>query len=128
MKFVFGKNGKIKVYFEDLRYFGKRTPELAWLFAEECSRREYARYGIAFTSVRQRLVRHLLLNAISQESPPFRSVKMFQQDLADSIGTVREVVVRELRSLKKEGLIASSKGRIEIVRPGDLLVLSEESS
>lgn len=64
---------------------------------------------------------------MSQESPPFLSVKLSQQDLADSIGTVREVVVRELRKLKKEGLIESAKGRIEIVQPGQLFLLSEES-
>ncbi|RHX89400.1 Crp/Fnr family transcriptional regulator [Leptospira stimsonii] len=121
----------LAVSFEDVRFFGKKTPDLAWLFAEECARRVYAAlrevYGIAFTSVRQRLARHLLLNAMSQESPPFLSVKLSQQDLADSIGTVREVVVRELRKLKKEGLIETVKGRIEIVQPGQLFLLSEES-
>ncbi|MGJ4786441.1 Crp/Fnr family transcriptional regulator [Leptospira koniambonensis] len=117
--------------FEDLRSYGKKSAELAWLFAEECARRAYAAlrelYGVSFMGVRQRLARHLLLNAISGENPPFLSVNLSQQDLADSIGTVREVIVRELRSLKQEGLIASSRNRIEILDPIGLHSVSEES-
>ncbi|EQA55713.1 Crp-like helix-turn-helix domain protein [Leptospira kmetyi serovar Malaysia str. Bejo-Iso9] len=122
----------LAVSFDDLKYFGKKSPELAWAFAEECAKRVYAAlrevYGIAFTGVRQRLARHLLLNAVSSETPPYLSVKLSQQELADSIGTVREVIVRELRSLKKEGLVESSKKGIAILNPSALLAFSEESN
>ncbi|TGK12521.1 Crp/Fnr family transcriptional regulator [Leptospira fletcheri] len=116
--------------FEDLRKYGKRSPELAWAFAKECARRTYAAlrelYGVSFTGVRQRLARHLLVNATSGENPPFLSVILSQQNLADSIGTVREVVVRELRSLKQEGLIIGHRNRIEILDPIALHSVSEE--
>ncbi|PKA14859.1 Crp/Fnr family transcriptional regulator [Leptospira haakeii] len=116
--------------FSDLRTYGKKSNDLAWLFAEECASRVYAAlrelYGASFTSVKQRLAKHLLLNAISGEKPPYLSVSLSQQNLADSIGTVREVIVRELRNLKKEGLVISSRNRIEIVDPIKLHSLSEE--
>ncbi|TGL64869.1 Crp/Fnr family transcriptional regulator [Leptospira sarikeiensis] len=116
--------------FQDLRTYGKKSAELAWLFAEECAIRVYAAlrelYGASFTGVRQRLARHLLLNAISGDIPPFLFVTLSQQDLADSIGTVREVIVRELRNLKQDGFISSSRNRIEIVNPIGLHAVSEE--
>lgn len=116
--------------FQDLRTYGKKSAELAWLFAEECATRAYAAlrelYGASFTGIRQRLARHLLLNAISEDVAPYLFVSLSQQNLADSIGTVREVIVRELRNLKQEGFISSSKNRIEIIDPIGLHSVSEE--
>ncbi|EPG72397.1 Crp-like helix-turn-helix domain protein [Leptospira fainei serovar Hurstbridge str. BUT 6] len=120
------------ISFRDIKEYGKRSPELSWIFAEECASRVYSvlreLYGVAFTSVRERLARHLLLTAVSQSEPPFLSVRMSQQDLADSIGTVREVIVRELRALKAAGLVSSTGSKIEILNAEALLGLFEENN
>jgi CRP/FNR family transcriptional regulator len=58
----------------------------------------------AFLPVRRRLVRQLLRLA---DPGPGRSlvVRASQQELADSIGSVREVVTRNIRQLHAEGLV-----------------------
>jgi DNA-binding transcriptional regulator LsrR (DeoR family) len=40
-----------------------------------------------------------------------------QQDLANSVGSVREVVARVLAELRSEGLVRTSPGRIDILDP-----------
>ena len=47
-----------------------------------------------------------------------------QQELADAIGSVREVVSRALRGLRAAGIVATSKDRVEILDP---IRLHEES-
>jgi CRP-like cAMP-binding protein len=71
--------------------------------------------GSAFTTVRQRIARHLLRVAIVAEpgEPPI--AWLTQQQLAEAIGSVREVVVRELRALRDEGIVATGSGRITIL-------------
>jgi CRP/FNR family transcriptional regulator len=70
-----------------------------------------------FTSVRQRLVRHLLDLAV--DSPPDAPLvaRVNQQELADAVGTAREVVVRTLRDLREEGLVATGRDGITILAP-----------
>lgn len=78
--------------------------------------------GTAFTTVRERIARHLL-DLAAQESRatagPHRGleVAISQRQLADSVGTVREVVVRVLRDLRDSGLISTHPDHIEIVDP-----------
>jgi CRP/FNR family transcriptional regulator len=40
-----------------------------------------------------------------------------QQDLANSVGSVREVVARVLAELRSQGLVRTSPGRVEILDP-----------
>ena len=47
-----------------------------------------------------------------------------QQELADAVGSVREVVARALRDLRAAGIVATSTDRIEILDP---VQLHEES-
>jgi len=68
----------------------------------------------AFMTVRQRLAGHLLAIAIAHAQGR-RVALVTQQELADSIGTVREVVARTLHGLRDDGLIAVSPGRVEIL-------------
>ncbi len=69
---------------------------------------------LAFMTVRQRLAGHLLAIAVGREHGR-RVARATQQELAGSIGTVREVVARTLHDLRDEGLVAMSPGQIEIV-------------
>ncbi|MGY1604393.1 Crp/Fnr family transcriptional regulator [Geodermatophilus sp. SYSU D00815] len=78
--------------------------------------------GRAFTSVRQRVARHLL-DLASQESRvtagarPSPSVPVTQRELAEAVGTAREVVVRVLRDLRAAGVVATHRDHIEILDP-----------
>ncbi len=79
--------------------------------------------GSVFTSVRHRLVRHLLDLSTTDGEEGSRApvVRASQGDLADAVGTVREVVVRELRALREEGLVATSRDHVTLLDPSRLL-------
>src|SRR5262245_51902723 len=95
---------------------------LAWALAEESVHRLYdvleELAGNAFASVRQRVARHLLDLAASRPaaSGPLTAL-VGQQDLANSVGSVREVVARVLAELRAEHLVRTSPGRVEILDP-----------
>lgn len=77
--------------------------------------------GGAFASIRQRLARHLLDLASGAQRGPDLVARIGQQDLADAVGSVREVVVRALRELRQEGLVETGRGRVVILDPESLL-------
>lgn len=77
----------------------------------------------AFASVRQRVARHLLdLASDEQRTGEGLVVAITQQDLADAVGSVREVVERVLHDLRREGAVATRRGRIIILEPYRLLL------
>jgi CRP/FNR family transcriptional regulator, cyclic AMP receptor protein len=95
---------------------------LAWALAEESVHRLYdvleELAGNTFASVRQRVARHLLDLAVSRrEAGRSLTALVNQQDLANSVGSVREVVARVLAELRAEGLVRTSPGRVEILDP-----------
>jgi CRP/FNR family cyclic AMP-dependent transcriptional regulator len=84
--------------------------------------------GSAFATVRQRVARHLL--DLASEHDPERAsahggqelmVPVSQQELADAVGTVREVVVRVLRELRQEGVVRTERDRMVIIDPARLI-------
>ena len=79
--------------------------------------------GSAFSSVRQRVARHLLdlagaAGAASAAGGGVLVARISQQGLADAVGTVREVVVRTLRELRRDGLVDTGRGGIAISSAG----------
>ncbi len=70
---------------------------------------------IAFDPISVRVVRYLLANTDNRGI-----VKRCHQEIAEDLGTVREVVSREIRSLKANGRIAVVRGNINIKRRGEL--------
>ena len=77
--------------------------------------------GSAFSTVRQRVARHLLDLASEQRTDGRLVADVSQQGLADAVGSVREVVFRVLRELRSEGVITSSRAGIELVVPERLI-------
>jgi CRP/FNR family cyclic AMP-dependent transcriptional regulator len=69
-----------------------------------------------FGTLRERLAAHLLELARPDEAGVL-VVRVSQQDLADSVGTVREVVTRTLRDLRLAGMITTSPGVVTIQDP-----------
>ena len=83
--------------------------------------------GSAFTTVRQRIARHLLHLATEQPGGQGLVARVTQQRLADAVGTVREVVVRELRGLREERVVETGSGSITILDPGRLAEDADET-
>jgi len=110
-----------------LRSMLASDPQVARACAEELTRQLYlALHDLseqAFLSVRQRLARHLL-NLAVPGSGTLLVVHARQQDLADAVGSVREVVTRTLRGLRAEGLVDTSRDEIVLLDP---VALSEET-
>lgn len=73
--------------------------------------------GSAFATVRQRVARHLLDLATAGQTGPVLTATISQQELADAVGSVREVVVRALRELRAQGVIETGRNRIRLLDP-----------
>jgi CRP/FNR family cyclic AMP-dependent transcriptional regulator len=69
------------------------------------------------SSLRQNVVRHLLDLATSRSGSGQLVVHVSQQQLADYVGTVREVVGRILRDLKDEQLVTTGRDEIVLLDP-----------
>jgi len=113
------------VYFMDVgqvKRLAREDAAVAWVLAEECVHRLYdvleELAGNTFATVRQRVARHLLdLAASRPASDGHLAALVNQQDLANSVGSVREVVARVLHELRVASLIRTSPGRVEILDP-----------
>jgi CRP/FNR family transcriptional regulator, cyclic AMP receptor protein len=113
------------VYFMDVarvKRLARQNAAVTWVLAEESVHRLYdvleELAGNTFATVRQRVVRHLLDLAASRAPADGRLIApVSQQDLANSAGSVREVVARVLRELRAASLVRTLPGRIEILDP-----------
>lgn len=74
---------------------------------------------LAFRSVRARVARHLLAEA--RDAP----IRLTQQDLAERVGTVREMAGRVLRQFSDEGLIRLERGKVQVLDATALAAASE---
>jgi CRP/FNR family transcriptional regulator len=98
-----------------------RDPDVARALLTETSERvmsfvaEFS--GHAFANVRQRIARHLLDLASDHQPQGELLAPINQQELADAVGTVREVVVRVLRELRDEGTVQTGRDGIVIRDP-----------
>jgi CRP/FNR family cyclic AMP-dependent transcriptional regulator len=69
---------------------------------------------LAFMSVRQRVAGYLLSVAAPEQSGGLVAT-ITQQQLANAIGSVREVVARTLHDLRSDGLVSVSRARVAIL-------------
>jgi len=110
---------------DTLRSLAQRDPEVAWGMVEELSRTVFSLWNqladTAFASVQQRVARHLLeLAATRQGSGGLLVAHVSQQELADLVGSVREVVSRALRDLRAEGIVGVTRSGITVLNPSRL--------
>lgn len=109
------------------------SPVLATRLLERLARRAsdfVARLDrMVFANVAARLARHLLLRLDRARTPgAVVTLGLTQSQLAEELGTVREVLVRELRALRTSGIIAPlGAGRFEIVDLARLRALASSS-
>jgi CRP/FNR family transcriptional regulator, cyclic AMP receptor protein len=100
----------------------RRDARVAWALAEELNRRLYDTLQQTaintFVSVKQRVAAALLDLASAQQRPMDRLVaQVSQQELADAVGSVREVVARALREFRLAGLVATGPDSVLILDP-----------
>lgn len=113
------------------RRMGTHDLGVARAFLGELSERAlsfvYEIPGGAFATVRQRVARHLLDLASARAGEQSGSAEgelvaqISQQELADAVGTVREVVVRVLRELRQDGVVRTERDRIVLLEPARLI-------
>ena len=77
----------------------------------------------AFGSMRERIARHLLDRAGTDAASGRHLAPVTQRQLAEAIGTAREVVARALRDFRTEGLIKTRSGAVEILDAARLATL-----
>ena len=75
-------------------------------------------------SMHERVAWHLLDLAIEAPEDGRFIAAITQQQLADHIGTAREVVARVLRDLREAGIVATSKGEMEVCDPVRLAAIA----
>jgi CRP/FNR family transcriptional regulator, cyclic AMP receptor protein len=114
-----------------LRAIASEDARVAWPLAQEVTSLLYgvldAFAGSAFGSVRQRVARHLLDLATARQRDSLLVVEVSQQDLADAVGSAREVVARTLAELRSAGLIRTGrKGIVLVDADGIELVASSD--
>ena len=100
------------------------APAIAWVLAKRLAYRTERLverlHERSATSVQARLIEFLLARPTHASSGSL-SLGMTQQALAEDLGTVREVVARELRTLVKAGWIESlGGGRYRLLDPASL--------
>jgi len=97
----------------------KTEPSFGWKVAEAIGEDFYDLVNTlsesAFDSVPVRTARHLLRLAAPSDPDRRLVAAVTQQDLADSVGSVREVISRVLRSFRDEGLVEIDRDGITIV-------------
>ena len=113
-----------------LQDLGRSDARVAWAIAEEVTRRLYDTLevvaGTTFGTVRQRVARHLLdlaAAAVSRQAGQASQAlvaPVSQQELADAVGSVREVIARALRQLREEGLVETVPHGIALLDPAAL--------
>jgi CRP/FNR family cyclic AMP-dependent transcriptional regulator len=100
----------------------RRDGRVGWALAEELNRRLYenlAQTAVnAFGTVRQRVALHLLDLASEKQGPGGPLIaSVTQQELADAVGSVREVVARVLRELRAADLVATTADGVRVLDP-----------
>jgi CRP/FNR family transcriptional regulator len=81
-----------------------------------------------FGSIKARIARHLLDLASSQPESGELVATITQQQLADAVGSVREVVARALADLRAVGAVAGAEGGITILDASTLDEIATERS
>jgi CRP/FNR family transcriptional regulator, cyclic AMP receptor protein len=114
---------------DTLRALASNDAQVAWVLIGALTATVHALWhelaATAFATVPQRVARHLLeISAREQEANPTASTvdgalvaHVSQQELADLVGSVREVVARALRELRDEGIVRVNRTGIVVLEP-----------
>ncbi len=111
-----------------LRSMASGDPQVSWAVAHEAADRLGSAYTelvfLSRSSLHTRVARELLDLANATASGGGLEVWIHQDELAETLGTAREVVGRILAVMKREGLIQARPGTITIVDPARLRLVA----
>lgn len=111
-----------------LAAMAQRDPRLGvWMTEQLAARVDELLQELAhntFWPVRRRLARHLMDLAVNAQHGEDLLVRASHQELADHIGTVREVVARTLATLRAEGHLVTEGNVIRLLDPHALATLT----
>jgi CRP/FNR family cyclic AMP-dependent transcriptional regulator len=105
------------LYFDEARFDEMLSTEVDLAFAVVACLAERSAawcrtfHGFVFGRVRGRVAAHLLTLAVRDEHGRLVA-HVTQQELANAVGSVRDVVARVLRELRRDGLVITSHGRV----------------
>ena len=116
-----------------LRSIAARRPEVGLAMIDELTGRLRSAYrtlaSMSFGTVRSRIARDLIERARAGPGlRPGAEVQVTQQDLGQSVGSVREVVARSLAQLRDAQVIASHRSSITILDLTRLLHEAHQSA
>ena len=117
---------RLRLDIDTLRDAAQHDASVAWALNGELTNTIHSLWhelaATAFASVPQKVARHLLeIAAREQEAEGGTLVAhVSQQELADLVGSVREVVARALRDLRDERIVRVSRTGIEVIDPASL--------
>jgi CRP-like cAMP-binding protein len=111
-----------------LRRLGRSDAEVGWTLAVHMAR-EYSSVGGArvpnmFGSVRVRVAWHLA-ELMEPADAGTAAVRLTQQELAESVGSVREVVARVLAQLRDDGVLSRDTRSIKVNDPARLREIAD---
>jgi CRP-like cAMP-binding protein len=106
----------------------KAQPAVALALARELGRvvmlRTSALEASVFADTSTRIAQHITQLAIEDPTTGLPTVWLSQQELADAVGTVREVVTRIIAQFRSRGVVRYSGRRLEIL---DVAALEHEA-
>ncbi|WCB91761.1 hypothetical protein DSM104299_00438 [Baekduia alba] len=107
---------------ERFKAMASRDAALAWAtaryLAQQVSNGNETLSADIFLPIRSRIARHLL--DLAQREPAGLVVHVRHQHIADAIGSVREVVSREMKRLQTAGLLMRIDDGVLIANPAEL--------
>jgi CRP/FNR family transcriptional regulator len=108
---------------EHVRAIAARDAAVANMLLLEIAERTVAYMNLSgdtgLSSLRQRVVQHLF--DLATPVPGGRlGARLTQQELAENVGTVRELVARILRDMRERGLVETSREQITLADPAGL--------
>ena len=111
-----------------LEALAKNEPGIAWALAQDVARRladlSAIITGVAFGSIRERTASHLLELAAQRQHDRTLVAPVTQQEIANAVGSVREVIARALQRLQGEGLIKTTADGVVILDPAGLYAVA----
>ncbi len=112
------------------RHYGHREPDMAWAMAQEMSR---SLFGIqermvhnVFASMRGRVARELV--DVAEPVGGNLVVNASHQELADALGSVREVVGRIMGAFRDEGLVERRSSAVVLLDPERLMEIASDEA
>ena len=111
-----------------LRALAALDPELSWTVAKQVAASSAAAVvtlmGAGFEQMSVRVAQHLLDLAV-RAADGQTIANVTHRSLADTVGTVREVVTRVLGDFREQGIVSTRPGRVIVLDPARLATVAE---